>query len=142
MHAIPANLFADLGLIFGCTVVLALLFIRIQLPAVLAYLGAGIVLGPSVLGLVERTDYLDVLAEVGVILLLFTVGLEFSLSEIRRSWRAVLVGGGLQVLLTTALATAIGLILDLQYGHSDFFFIHSIMQFLWKRSWPHFSMNL
>ena len=111
MHAIPANLFADLGLIFGCTVVLALLFIRLQLPAVLAYLGAGIVLGPSVLGLVERTEYIDVLAEVGVILLLFTVGLEFSLSEIRRSWRAVLVGGGLQVLLTTALATAIGLAL-------------------------------
>ena len=82
MHAIPANLFADLGLIFGCTVVLALLFIRLQLPAVLAYLGAGIVLGPSVLGLVERTEYIDVLAEVGVILLLFTVGLEFSLSEI------------------------------------------------------------
>jgi CPA2 family monovalent cation:H+ antiporter-2 len=113
MHALPLHVLADLGLIFGVAVMLALVFIRSGIPPILAYLGTGIVLGPSGLALVAQSDSLSLLAEVGVVLLLFTVGLEFSLGEIRRSWRAVLLGGGLQVILTTALATGMALAIDL-----------------------------
>ena len=77
MESISFQILADLGLIFGVAVLLALAFMRFHLPAVLAYLGAGLVLGPSGLGLVERTEELSLLAELGVVLLLLTVGLEF-----------------------------------------------------------------
>nr|MBA2322306.1 cation:proton antiporter [Deltaproteobacteria bacterium] len=100
--------FADLGLIFSVAVVIALGFSRLGLPPVLAYLGTGLLLGPSGFGLVGHTASLAVFAEVGVILLLFTVGLEFSLETMRRSWRAVLLAGGLQVSATVLASLAVG----------------------------------
>lgn len=106
MHETAAP-FVNLGLIFAVAVGLALLFVRLRLPAVLAYVATGVVLGPPGFGLVDGHGPLEVLAEVGVVLLLFTVGLEFSLSEIRRSWRAVLLGGALQVGLTLVVSAAI-----------------------------------
>jgi CPA2 family monovalent cation:H+ antiporter-2 len=66
------------------------------------YLIAGVLLGPSVLGVTQDIALIEVLAQVGVILLLFLIGIEFSLAELIRINRAVFVGGFLQVYLTTA----------------------------------------
>src|SRR5204862_4779522 len=60
--------------------------------------------GPNVLGLVSYVQRVEGLAEVGVVLLLFTIGIEFSLNRLREMGRQVLVGGGLQVGLTVAVA--------------------------------------
>ncbi|MCG7850551.1 MAG: cation:proton antiporter, partial [ANME-2 cluster archaeon] len=65
--------------------------------------------GPSVLGFVKDQLLIETLAEVGVILLLFTIGIEFSLKELIRLKKLILLGGGLQVILTTATITAIAL---------------------------------
>jgi CPA2 family monovalent cation:H+ antiporter-2 len=109
MHA-EVDILPQLGLIFTVAVGMALLLTRVGLPSVLAYVGTGFVLGPPCLALVERDSTLEGLAELGVILLLFTIGLEFSLDEIRRSWRAVLLGGALQVGLTVACVAVVGLL--------------------------------
>lgn len=107
------SVFTDLALLFSAAVLLALFLARFKLPPVLAYVGTGVLLGPPGLGLVARDEPLQILAEIGVIILLFTVGLEFSLSELRRSWRAILLAGSLQVLGTVglgfAVATALGI---------------------------------
>ena len=63
---------------------------------------AGAVAGPAGIGIVKTQDDVEVLSEMGIVLLLFTVGLEFSLTEVRRIWRKVLIGGTLQIALTAA----------------------------------------
>jgi CPA2 family monovalent cation:H+ antiporter-2 len=78
----------------------------LRLPAVAAYLVAGVVAGPGGLGLVSRSDTIEELAELGVALLLFGVGIEFSLERLRQILPRMLASGTLQVGLTVA-ATAV-----------------------------------
>src|SRR5207302_1986368 len=80
---------------------------RLKLPALPGFIVAGVLLGPNALGLVSDVHQVESLAEVGVILLLFTIGIEFSLTRLREMGRQVIVGGGAQVLLTVGLAAAL-----------------------------------
>jgi len=75
---------------------------RLHLPAVLAYLATGFLVGPHGLGFIQDNTATSSLAEFGVVFLLFTLGLEFSLPRLIVMRRAVFLLGGLQVLLTTA----------------------------------------
>jgi CPA2 family monovalent cation:H+ antiporter-2 len=88
------------------TYAVALLFIvvlaRLRVPHIVALITAGAVAGPSVLGLIGTQEEVNTLAEIGIVLLLFTVGLDFSLSEIRRIWKIVVGGGTLQIAGTAA----------------------------------------
>lgn len=80
--------------------VLALSVARV--PSVVALIVAGVLAGPSGFGLVRNEENVDALASVGVDLLLFTVGLDFSVSELRRVWQRLVLAGFLQMLGTTA----------------------------------------
>jgi CPA2 family monovalent cation:H+ antiporter-2 len=91
---------ADLAILFAVSVAVALLFARWKLPTITGYLLAGVLVGPDAFGFVPDGHRIESLAEIGVILLLFTVGLELSLDHLRRIWRSVVVGGLLQVVLT------------------------------------------
>jgi monovalent cation:H+ antiporter-2, CPA2 family len=99
MHA-QVPLLSDIAIVFAVAVAAALVLARFRVPVVLAYIGTGLLLGSAGLGLVEHTHALDVLAEVGVALLLFTLGLEFSLGQLRKSWRTVALAGSAQVTIT------------------------------------------
>jgi len=92
----------DFVIIFGAAIGINFLFHRLHIAPIVGYLIAGVLLGPSVLGVTQDIALIEVLAEVGVILLLFLIGIEFSLAELIRINRAVFVGGFLQVFLTTA----------------------------------------
>src|SRR5207247_162884 len=72
----------------------------------LGFIVAGVVLGPNALGLIPDVHRVEGLAEVGVILLLFTIGIEFSLSRLREMGRQVVVAGACQVGLTVAATRA------------------------------------
>ena len=82
-------------------VVVALLcgmaMLRLKLPALIGYILAGVVLGPSGFGLVEDRDQINLLAELGVLMLLFLIGMELSLHEFKKVWRIALMGTVLQV---------------------------------------------
>lgn len=80
---------------------------RLGLVPIVGFLLAGVLIGPNSLGLVTDQEVVDAAAEVGVILLLFTIGMEFSLERLTRLWRAIFLGGGLQVLLVTALTVGV-----------------------------------
>lgn len=96
----------ELGaVVVGATAVLALARAA-RLPPLLGYLAAGLVLGP-VAGIVEVTDSLDLLAHLGVALLLFLVGLELSVDRIREVGRTAVLAGTAQVALTLALGAAL-----------------------------------
>lgn len=84
---------------------------RYHIPAVVAFLLTGVVIGPNGLGLIGRPESVAELAELGVVLLLFTIGLELSLSRVVRLGRLVAQGGGFQVLGTAAVSAAVALAL-------------------------------
>ncbi|GAB4204691.1 MAG: monovalent cation:proton antiporter family protein [Sandaracinaceae bacterium] len=92
----------ELAIVAAIAVAVTVLLSRLQLPTVAGLLAAGVILGPHGLGLVREIHSIEILAEVGVVLLLFSIGLEFSLARLRDIFRQVAVGGALQVGLTTA----------------------------------------
>lgn len=101
----------DLVVIFGVAVPILVLFSRFRLPTITGLLVAGVVVGPHLLALARDRDSIAVLAEIGVILLLFTLGLEFSLPKLQRLWRMVAIGGALQVCLTAGAAAGVAVAL-------------------------------
>ncbi len=96
----------ELAVIAGLGVFVAVILARFQLPTVAGLLLAGALAGPFGFGLVSSISTIEILAELGVVLLLFTIGLEFSLTRLRNIFRQVAIGGFIQVALT-ALATVI-----------------------------------
>jgi len=93
---------AGLVLTYAIALVFILVLSRIHIPPIVSFIVAGAVAGPAGIGIVKTQDDVEMLAEMGIVLLLFTVGLEFSLTEIRRIWRKVLIGGTLQIGVTAA----------------------------------------
>ncbi|MGH8558158.1 MAG: cation:proton antiporter, partial [Methylococcales bacterium] len=100
-------------LLLGVAVTVSVLFQRLHIPASLGYLLVGVLLGPHTAGPVIDERQIGPMAELGIVFLLFTIGLSFSLSQIYALRHLVLGLGTLQVLLTTAVvglaAFAIGL---------------------------------
>jgi CPA2 family monovalent cation:H+ antiporter-2 len=80
---------------------------RLRLLPIVGFLLAGVVIGPNGLGLVQDRELVDAAAEVGVILLLFTIGIEFSFEKLNRIRRLIFGAGALQVLLATGATTAV-----------------------------------
>lgn len=75
----------DLAVILLCTKVLGLATKRVQMPQVVGSLLAGLLLGPSMLGLLTETEFLSNVAELGVIVLMFCAGLETDIKELKKS---------------------------------------------------------
>lgn len=101
------NLLIDLMAILAGAFLLGAAMEKARLPAVIGYIFAGVLLGPGAAGVVQSVDAVRDLAEIGVALLLFSIGLEFSLSHVLLLGRVGLVGGSLQVLLTLGVTFAI-----------------------------------
>ena len=99
----------DTLIILASTVAVVFLFLRIGLPPILGYLAVGGLIGPYGLALVFDVEHIRVLAEFGVVFLLFTIGLEFSMPLLIRMRGSVLGLGGAQVLLTMALTAAVAI---------------------------------
>lgn len=97
----------ELALILLFTKLLGILFKKIGLPQVVGALIGGLILGPSLLGLVNPSTTLKVLAEVGVILIMFSAGLETNIKEIKSNWLASLLVAAAGVLLPLVLGFVI-----------------------------------
>jgi CPA2 family monovalent cation:H+ antiporter-2 len=111
----------DLIIVLVTAIVGGMLARRLKLPIILGYLVGGIVVGPYVLGWVHDSETIHTLAEIGVILLLFTLGLEFSLSELKRMGKVAILGGIAQILLTAAVGLALGKLLGWELIEAIFF---------------------
>ena len=94
-------------IILGISAVVVFVLQRIRIPSIVGFLLAGILLGPYGLHFIKDINSIRVLAEIGVILLLFTIGLEFSLSGFLKMRLEVFGIGGLQVLMTVLLTAFI-----------------------------------
>jgi len=105
VFAVSLPFLNEMVALFVVSVIIAYLCYRLRLVPIAGFLLAGVVIGPGGLGLVRDQELVNMLAEIGVILLLFTIGLEFSLEKLSRISRAIFVGGGLQVAGSIALVT-------------------------------------
>jgi CPA2 family monovalent cation:H+ antiporter-2 len=94
------SILKDLMIIFLASLTIIFLFSRLKLPSIMGFLAAGIIIGPNGLGLISNIQDIKYMAEIGVVLLLFTIGLEISLSQLVGMKRFFLLGGGLQTGLT------------------------------------------
>ncbi|MBN6775333.1 cation:proton antiporter [Pseudomonas granadensis] len=103
-------MFANLLIILASSLVVIALFRRLRLPPVLGYLCVGLLVGPSAFDWVNESEHLPDVAELGVVFLLFSLGLEFSLSKMIALRQVVFRLGSQQVLISTAL---LGLLLIL-----------------------------
>ncbi|MHC4607396.1 MAG: cation:proton antiporter [Planctomycetota bacterium] len=110
----------DLLVIFAIGVAVAFVLRKIGVPSIAGFIVAGIVVGPGILGVVDDVHEVEVFAEIGVVLLLFGIGLELSLEKLRRLWRPILLGGSLQVGVTIAAAAGIAAALSLGAGQALF----------------------
>ncbi len=94
------NSFVQIVLLMLIAVVSVAVFKRIHLPPILAYLFAGIIAGPSGISLFAHPEDMHLLAEIGIVFLLFSLGLEFSLPKLL-AMRSLVFGAGLMQMLTT-----------------------------------------
>jgi CPA2 family monovalent cation:H+ antiporter-2 len=92
------------------------LFERLKLPAIAGFLVLGAIAGPGVLGIVQEPERVRALAEIGVVFLLFEIGLDLPLDRAQRLWRGALIGGGLQVVLTMGVVYAIAVAVGMEKG--------------------------
>jgi len=95
---------SDTIILLAISVIAVAIFRRIKLPAILAYLAVGICLGPHAANVVQNSDTIHFLAEVGIAFLLFSLGLEFSLNKLISNRRAVVGLGSAQVAVTLFIA--------------------------------------
>lgn len=91
----------ELVLLCVAATVVIVIFQRLRMPSVIGLIMTGLLLGPSGVGLVQQSDVMSAIAELGVVMLLFTIGLEFSLDDLRQLRSIVLVGGPVQVVAST-----------------------------------------
>jgi len=96
----------DILIIFGLSLIVGLLFNRIRIPPMIGFIVAGVIAGPYMLSLIRSPEQVDTLAEIGIILLLFSIGLEFSFRQLWEIKEIVLKGGAIQVFLAATLTIA------------------------------------
>ena len=101
----------DILILVAAAVAVVVLFLYLRLPSILGYLFIGVLMGPYGLAWIADTEHARAFAEFGVVFLLFTIGLEFSLPLLIRMKSSVLGLGASQVLLTTTITAVIALYL-------------------------------
>ncbi|NYT20045.1 MAG: potassium transporter KefB [Methanosarcinales archaeon] len=110
----------NLTIIFGLSIAILYICHRLHIPIIVGFLFTGMLLGPHGYGLIDAIEEVEVLAEIGIVLLLFTIGVELSLKDLWAIKRAVLIGGSIQVMLTIGVVYFISSYLGSGFAESVF----------------------
>ncbi|NMD05583.1 MAG: potassium transporter KefB, partial [Deltaproteobacteria bacterium] len=112
--------FRKLLIILGFSIPVIYLFNKLKFPSIIGFLITGIIIGPFGLGLLTDTAGIQLMAEIGVALLLFTIGIEVSLSRFLKHLSEFILSGGLQVFFTFLAGVFIGLIAQMSLEQAVF----------------------
>jgi len=115
------SLLENMAIVLGAALIGGMVARRLKLPVILGYLAGGIAIGPYGLGLVSDMEQIDTLATIGVVLLLFTLGIEFSLSAVRKMGKVAILGGIGQILATATLGLMAGWLFNWSLVEAVFF---------------------
>lgn len=111
----------ELIILLAVSLPITFLFHKMRLPAIVGFLITGVLIGPHGAALITDTNAVERLAEIGVVILLFTIGMEFSLEDIMRWRRQFIIGGSLQVVLTVSAVAGLALLFDFPLPQAVFF---------------------
>lgn len=100
-------LLQDILILLGFSIVIVFLLQRLKLPSIIGFLVTGIIIGPHGLSLIKAVEQVEILSEIGVILLLFVIGMELSIKQLISIKKTVLLGGFLQVGITILVASSV-----------------------------------
>jgi len=110
----------DIVIIFAFATAVNYLFTKIKIPTIIGYLLTGIVAGPYLLGFIESPHEIEFMAEIGIILLMFTIGLELSLNHLIKIRNIVFFGGFVQLLFTAGITMLVARMYDMSWGSALF----------------------
>lgn len=110
-----------IAIVAGAATLCGTVMSRLGQPAIVGYILAGILLGPSGLGLIQDRAQVGALAELGVLMLLYFVGMELSLRNFRRTWRIAVFSTLLQISASVILVLALARFLDWPTAHAVLF---------------------
>lgn len=110
----------EIMILFALSSVVLLLCHRLRLPTLIAFLLTGALAGPQGFGLVQAVKEVELLAELGIVLLMFTIGLELSLTRLFQARKAIFLGGGLQVGLSVGVTALLAFALGVNWQLSVF----------------------
>ncbi|OIO73096.1 MAG: cation/H(+) antiporter [Zetaproteobacteria bacterium CG1_02_53_45] len=119
MHLDPVMLV--ITIVLFCTVLIAYVSVRLKQPIVVAYILSGIVLGPSGLAIIEDHDVVTRIGEIGVIMLLFFVGMEVSIPRLLQRWKIAFVGTNIQIAISVAACVGLALLFDMSWQEGVLF---------------------
>lgn len=108
----------DIVVILALSTFVNLLFTRLKIPTVVGYLLTGMIAGPYFLALVGEVNNIEVLADIGVIFLLFTLGIELSLKQLSKNRKIVFLGGFLQVSITAGIFYLLSVLYSMDWKSS------------------------
>lgn len=114
------NIIKEIVIILLVSIPILFLFRKINLSSIIGFLIAGMIIGPFGFGLISETEEIEVMAEIGVILLMFTIGLEFSIEKLLKMKKLFFIGGSLQVGLTILIFTVLGFLFGLKLQNAIF----------------------
>jgi CPA2 family monovalent cation:H+ antiporter-2 len=113
-------LLQDIVILLTFSVLIVFVLQRIKLPSILGFLITGIIIGPFGLSLINAVEEVEIISEIGVILLLFVIGMELSIKQLLSMKKTVFIGGFLQVSLTVLVAAAVYFSLGYSWNESVF----------------------
>lgn len=113
-------LLQDILVLLGFSVLIVFILRKLELPSILGFLLTGIIIGPYGLSLIHAVDQVEVLSEIGVILLLFVIGMEMSIKQLAAIRRTVFIGGLIQVGLTILVSASIARLFDFTWTEAVF----------------------
>ncbi|HQH99793.1 MAG TPA: cation:proton antiporter [Deltaproteobacteria bacterium] len=111
---------SNLITVFALSIAVLLLFLRLRVPSIIGFLLTGILAGPAGLKLIHSSSQVELVSEFGVVLLLFTIGIEFSLKGLLQVKKYVFLGGTIQMVFTSVLSFAAVLSLGFSFAESIF----------------------
>jgi len=121
----PPAFLGPVAVLIVTAAVIGFVMTKVRVVPIVGFLAAGVLIGPAQLGLVANGEAVQAAAEIGVILLLFTIGIEFSLDRLARVWTWIARGGAvqlpLQILFSAVFFVSVGMLLDLG------FVLHNLM---------------
>lgn len=119
MHDFP--LLKDIIILLSASILTSIFSHRIKVPSIVGFIIGGVIIGPYGIGLISEVELVNVMAEIGVVLLLFTIGVEFSIDEIRKIGVRGLSAAIMQIVATIAAAYGLATWLDIPAVESVFF---------------------
>ena len=114
------SILIDVVIIFAFSTAVNYLFTKIKIPTIIGYLLTGILVGPSLMAVIRSPHEIELMAEIGIILLMFTIGLEFSLNHLIKIRNIVFFGGFIQLMFTAGITMLFARLYDMSWASALF----------------------